>query len=102
VDSWSKPKRAVRGQVCRTRGIQEYSWQRLFILGDDKKNFPKLAPWTCYAKSTATEVINKEATNSVFTLFCIKKLIPLSHYKCEEHADDDETADEAAASIWSG
>jgi hypothetical protein len=47
-------------------------------------------------------VINKEATNSVFTLFCIKKLIPLSHYKCEEHADDDETADEAAASIWSG
>jgi hypothetical protein len=40
-------------------------------------------------------VINKEATNSVFTLLHIKKrvdisLVPLSHYKCKEHADDDE------------
>jgi hypothetical protein len=102
VDIWSKPKRAVRGQVCRTRGIQEYSWQRLFILGEDKKSPPKLIYWTCYAKSTAIEVINKEANNSVFTLFRTKKLVLLFHYKYEEHADDDEHAGEAAAAIWSG
>jgi hypothetical protein len=74
------------------------------FLGEDKNNFPKLASWTFYAKSMAIKVLNKEAINSVFTLLCIKKLVdislvPLSHYKYEEHADDDEHANKASADI---
>jgi hypothetical protein len=59
----------------------------------DKKEFPKLASWSFYAKSTAIKVIKKEATNSVFTLVHIKKLVdigfvPQSLYKYDGHSDD--------------
>jgi hypothetical protein len=84
-----------------------------YFFGKEKKKFPKLASWTFYSKSTAIKVLNKEATNFVFTLLRIKKLVdiccvPLYHYKYEDHADDDEDADddeeadEADADIWSG
>jgi hypothetical protein len=77
------------------------------FIGEDKKKPPKLTSWTFYAKRRAIKVLNKEATNSVFTLLGIKKLVdighvPLSHYKYEEHADDDEDADDAAVDIYSG
>jgi hypothetical protein len=76
----------------------------VYFLGEDKKNFSKLASWKCYANILDIKVLDKEATNSVFTLLCNNNLIgsglvPLSHYKYEEHADDDEDANEAAAAI---
>jgi hypothetical protein len=79
----------------------------VYFLGEDKKNFPKLASWTAYVKITAIKVLKKEATNSMFNLLCIKKLVdiglvPLSYYKYEGHADDGEDAAGADAAIWSG
>jgi hypothetical protein len=47
----------------------------VYFLGEDKKNFPQLAIWTAYAKSMVIKVLKKEATNSMFTLVRIKKLV---------------------------
>jgi hypothetical protein len=77
------------------------------FLDENKKIFSKLASWTAYVKSTSIEVLMKETTSSMFTLIRIKTLIDiclvtLSHYRYEEHADDDENADEADATVCSG
>jgi hypothetical protein len=69
------------------------------FLGEYKKNHPKLATWTSYAKSTTIKVLNKEDMNSVFTLVRIKKLVdiglvPQSIYMYEPGEQEEEDADE--------
>jgi hypothetical protein len=63
------------------------------FLGEDKKKFLKLAYWIMYAKSTAINMLNKDANKYVFTILRIKKMVDigivsLSVYKYQEHSDD--------------
>jgi hypothetical protein len=78
-------------------------------LSEDKKNFPnaKLAIGTAYEKNMAIKVLKKEATNSVCTLFRIKKLVGIglvtqSFYTYGPEEQEDEDTDEVYAAIWSG
>jgi hypothetical protein len=43
--------------------------------GDDKKNFPKLAYWSFYAKNTAIKVLTNKGKIAVFTVSRCKMLV---------------------------
>jgi hypothetical protein len=40
----------------------------LHFLGNDRKNFPKLAYWCYYAKKTAINVLTNKSKNDVFAI----------------------------------
>jgi hypothetical protein len=106
-----KTGQSPRGQLdVRFAELEEFknTHGTISFLDEEKKNHPKLSTWTAYAKITAIKVLNKEATNSVFTLVPIKKLVDISlapyyFYTYGPGEQEDEDSDEAdAADIWGG
>jgi hypothetical protein len=106
---WTTGQNSRRQFKVRFTKLDEFknNHDTISFLCEDKNNFPKLASWTAYVKSTAIKVLMKEATDFEFTILRIKKLTDISlvhlhHYKYEEHADNDEDVNEASDAIWSG